>query len=138
MKKVIAGVVLIGLLAGCGPDNAHVADQLEEQLERVLDGKTDSFDHIEIEEGSDAAVIRGHIAALSLDITLLGAMDKDVLGLIKELEFTLAEELNGMTGKDKYGFMAGYMFEDNDFRKCLGSVGNLYRDLSILRNQAEE
>ena len=60
-------MIIVGFitLLGCAQaDNSVVADQLEEQLDRVLAGKDPQFDHIDIVEYSDAAVIRGKIAAL--------------------------------------------------------------------------
>jgi hypothetical protein len=132
---LLVGCVLVGvLLVGCGeePDYALIADQLEEQLERVLDGKNDNYDHIEIEECPLAALIRNHIAALSLKTTLLWALD------IEELEFSLADKLKGKSESDKYWIMASYMNDAPYGEWILRSVGWIYYDLEKLRDQAKE
>lgn len=91
-KRASGLTVIFGFIVffGCTQvENSAIADQLEEQLERVLDGKDPEFDKIAIEEYSDAAVIRGKIASLSLSNTLRGMEEREEsqsnLGL--ELEF---------------------------------------------------
>jgi len=68
---IISAIIVMAVFCGCDQaNNSVIAEQLEEQLDRVLDGKNPEFDHIDIEEYSDAAVIRGRIAPLRTDLIL--------------------------------------------------------------------
>jgi hypothetical protein len=101
MRNVLVFAVVL-LLLGCGgPDPAEQADQLERELETVLDGGEAGFGHIEIEEGSEAAVIRGLIASLELKVQLAEAGGLEGPMDSAEADYTVAALVEGQSIPDK-------------------------------------
>jgi len=150
MQKLLVGIVLVGVLVGCSePDYALIANQLEEQLEVVLAGGTENFDHIEIEEGSDAAVIRGNISSLSLGNTLGDIAERQ---LRKDLHIDYIIVNNDASLRERHGHPAAPDFpfgtteeewieeqlaleQENDEQE---SIDNIRAKIDALRDQAKE
>lgn len=138
MRKCLMLIVITLFICCSSPDPVEQADALEQELETVLDGGDANFDHIDIEEGSDAAVIRGEIASLELDITLREIEGVEVPEFIDQALEEYSEEVEGKSGRSKFAFLAGVYFMNDDAEKPLNTITDIYASLEKLRGFGNE
>lgn len=138
MRKSLVLIVIVLFICCSSPDPVEQADALEQELETVLDGGDATFDHIDIEEGSDAAVIRGEIASLELEISLKEIEGVKVPEFIDQAMELYNDDLAGKSDRSQFAYLAGVYFMNDDAEKLLNTITDIYASIEHLRKFGNE